>query len=112
MAFIDNQEEEDSERVDQQITFLYKITAGEAQRSYGLNVAKLAGVPSSIISQAASHSALLEESVQERSTQASNAVFRRVASLISKEGGQKEEMDGSGEALEQQWKACWELCEL
>ncbi len=34
---------------DGNVTFLYKMIAGQADRSYGINVAKLAGLPASII---------------------------------------------------------------
>lgn len=34
---------------DGDVTFLYKMIAGQADRSYGINVAKLAGLPESII---------------------------------------------------------------
>lgn len=42
-----------TDRKKKKITFLYKVTAGCAQRSYGLNVAQLAGLPSAVIDKAA-----------------------------------------------------------
>lgn len=34
---------------EESITFLYKLTAGACPKSYGFNVAKLAGIPNSVI---------------------------------------------------------------
>jgi DNA mismatch repair protein MutS len=42
------------------ITFLHTVQAGAASRSYGLAVAKLAGLPHSVLSQARSHLQQLE----------------------------------------------------
>lgn len=39
---------------DNQVTFLYKIKKGPAGQSYGINVARLAGLPSSVLERAAS----------------------------------------------------------
>ena len=48
------------------ITFLYTLTRGMASRSYGLNVARLADIPSSIVTVAGVKSRELEECVQMR----------------------------------------------
>jgi DNA mismatch repair protein MutS len=42
------------------ITFLHEVQAGAASRSYGLGVAKLAGLPHSVLAQAKNHLAQLE----------------------------------------------------
>jgi DNA mismatch repair protein MutS len=42
------------------ITFLHEVQSGAASRSYGLAVAKLAGLPHSVLAQAKSHLAQLE----------------------------------------------------
>ena len=42
------------------VTFLYTLAAGSCPKSYGMNVARLAGLPESIISAAAERSAALE----------------------------------------------------
>lgn len=42
------------------ITFLYKLTKGVAPSSYGLNVARLAGIPSDVITHAAGKASALE----------------------------------------------------
>ena len=36
----------------QRITFLYKLKAGRCSRSYGMNVARLAGIPEAIVENA------------------------------------------------------------
>ena len=43
------------------ITFLYEVSEGVAHRSYGLNVAKLAGLPRSLLEEASRRSAQMEE---------------------------------------------------
>lgn len=39
---------------DNEVTFLYKIKKGPAEQSYGINVARLAGLPTSVLERAAS----------------------------------------------------------
>lgn len=48
------------------ITFLYQLTEGAAARSYGLNVARLADIPQSILTSAALKSKELEAVVNSR----------------------------------------------
>ncbi|MCJ1468340.1 Mismatch repair protein msh3 [Pseudocyphellaria aurata] len=50
----------------QEITFLYEVGAGVAHRSYGLNVARLANIPESVLQLAAVKSNELEEEAQEK----------------------------------------------
>jgi DNA mismatch repair protein MSH3 len=52
------QKGEDGQQSD--VTFLYEVGEGVAHRSYGLNVAKLAGLPKSLIDKAANESAKME----------------------------------------------------
>ena len=47
------------------VTFLYKYTAGACPKSYGLNVARLARLPESIIQRAAEKSAEFEKAVED-----------------------------------------------
>lgn len=49
-----------------EITFLYEVGEGVAHRSYGLNVARLANVPSSVLDVAYTKSAELEEKIRRR----------------------------------------------
>lgn len=48
------------------ITFLYKLAEGLASRSHGLNVARLAGLPDSVLASALVKSRELEESTESR----------------------------------------------
>jgi DNA mismatch repair ATPase MutS len=45
---------------------LYKVTKGAAKNSYGLNVAKIAGIPPSILKEAASKSEELKNAITQR----------------------------------------------
>lgn len=49
-----------------EITFLFQVSEGVAHRSYGLNVARLARVPKSVIDTAAVKSTELEEVITEK----------------------------------------------
>ncbi|KAF1815875.1 DNA mismatch repair protein-like protein msh3 [Eremomyces bilateralis CBS 781.70] len=51
------------------VTFLYEVGEGMAHRSYGLNVARLANVPRSVVDMAAVKSKELEESTEQRRLQ-------------------------------------------
>lgn len=57
---------EESGENGQEITFLYEIGEGVAHRSYGLNVARLANVPESVLDVAAVKSKELEYQVSEK----------------------------------------------
>ncbi|XP_022254098.1 DNA mismatch repair protein Msh3-like [Limulus polyphemus] len=50
------------------LTFLYKLGDGAAERSFGLNVARMAGIPESIINLAYYKSQQVEQEVKKRST--------------------------------------------
>ncbi|XP_024131961.1 DNA mismatch repair protein Msh3 isoform X1 [Oryzias melastigma] len=71
MAFLLNEtcissDTSDSDVQPEFITFLYKLTEGAAGQSYGLNVAKLAGVPDPILCTAARKAQELESVVEAR----------------------------------------------
>ncbi|XP_041855625.1 DNA mismatch repair protein Msh3 [Melanotaenia boesemani] len=71
MAFLLNEPDvpidtDDGEVQPEFITFLYQLTEGAAGRSYGLNVARLADIPDSILHSAASKARELESLVNER----------------------------------------------
>ncbi|KAJ9377751.1 hypothetical protein DTO063F5_8113 [Paecilomyces variotii] len=51
---------------DEEITFLYEVGEGVAHRSYGLNVARLANLPHSILEVAKQKSAELEETIRRK----------------------------------------------
>lgn len=52
--------EQDTESGEKDVTFLYEVGEGVAHRSYGLNVAKLAGLPRSLLDEAGRRSKLME----------------------------------------------------
>ncbi|KAJ3025561.1 Mismatch repair protein msh3 [Rhizophlyctis rosea] len=52
---------------DGEIVFLYKLQEGLAKRSYGLNVARLAGLPQELLRTAAEKGAELERKMEEKS---------------------------------------------
>ncbi|OQO09001.1 hypothetical protein B0A48_05892 [Cryoendolithus antarcticus] len=57
MRFTEQEEDESGQR---DITFLYEVGEGVAHRSYGLNVAKLAGLPKGLIDEAGERSESME----------------------------------------------------
>ncbi|KAJ6013369.1 DNA mismatch repair protein msh3 [Penicillium herquei] len=76
---------------DENITFLYEVAEGVAHRSYGLNVARLANLPSSVIELAKQKSSELEESIKRK----------RLAGLVGAVGKVVDEkMDAKDEMLE------------
>ena len=54
------QSSDDSED-DQEVTFLYKLESGPTESSFGLNVAKMAGIPEPILTMATKLAAEFEE---------------------------------------------------
>ena len=48
------------------ITFLYRLTSGVADRSFGLNVARMARLPASVVERAAERAADMEAAVGNR----------------------------------------------
>lgn len=60
MGFIENNEQEDKLS---KITFLYRLVYGMANKSFGLNVARIAGIPSNIIDVARNKSQELERTL-------------------------------------------------
>ena len=74
---------------DEEITFLYEVGEGVAHRSYGLNVARLANLPSSLLDLAKQKSGELEEKIHRR----------RLAGLVSAVGGMMEDPAKGNDAL-------------
>ena len=60
------QESEVAKEGEEEITFLYEVGEGVAHRSYGLNVARLAGLPRGVIEVARGRSEEFERSVGRR----------------------------------------------
>lgn len=58
--------ENEGDTHNEKVTFLYKLEKGVCPKSYGFNVAKLAGLPAEIISRAVDISSKFEESAKNR----------------------------------------------
>lgn len=69
---------------EEEIAFLYEVTEGVAHRSYGLNVARLANLPSGLLDVARQKSAELEELIRRK----------RLAGLVGAVG---HVLEGSGQ---------------
>ena len=62
MSFVQDVEPEGDER-QPKITFLFKLVPGIADRSFGLNVARMAHLPAKVVQRAAVKAAQMEEEV-------------------------------------------------
>ena len=80
----------------QEITFLYEVGEGVAHRSYGLNVARLANVPDSVLQVAAVKSRELEDEAAAKSV---GHLSRSLCSLLS--DGQETRLDDFVTGIEQ-----------
>ena len=58
----------------EEVTFLYKLTQGSCPRSYGVNVARLAGLPEDVVQAAAKASKEMEEAMNARAVMRPQAV--------------------------------------
>lgn len=56
-----------------QVTFLYKLTDGSCPKSYGTNVARLAGLPKALVHRASLMAATLEKRAGEAAATEGNA---------------------------------------
>lgn len=57
-------EEEKTSMTTEEVTFLYKLSEGSSPRSYGINVARLAGLPDAVIELALRQSRAFEDRMQ------------------------------------------------
>ncbi|GLJ19028.1 hypothetical protein SUGI_0341380 [Cryptomeria japonica] len=73
----------------EEVTFLYKITPGACPKSYGVNVARLAGMPDTILERAVKQSADFERQYGQRTI---GRDARPLTSIICKEGMLLEEV--------------------
>lgn len=60
-CLVDSPDSKTSETATEEITFLYKLSDGSSPKSYGINVAKLAGLPDDVIVIALQQSKLFED---------------------------------------------------
>ncbi len=81
-----------AERAPERVEFLYKLTPGVAHRSFGLNVARMAGLPASVLRAAGAKASALE-----RADAAKRA--RKEASERRRRRGAEEEAGGDDEAF-------------
>ncbi|XP_078179988.1 MUTS homolog 6 [Carex rostrata] len=58
----------------EEVTFLYRLTSGSCPKSYGVNVARLAGIPASVLQKAAEKSNEFESTYGKRSSKSSNDI--------------------------------------
>lgn len=85
------------------VTFLYTLAHGMATRSYGLNVARLAGLPETILARADAKAKEFEEEMQARKRAALVKKVRRLvagpAAVVDVRGkdGHRDEHDGDGD---------------
>jgi DNA mismatch repair protein MSH3 len=85
------------------ITFLFQVAPGVAHRSYGLNVARLARVPDSVLAVAARKSAEME---REQRRRRAVALWRGVGRLVEgKESGGDGDGEGGRELLKREVEA-------
>ena len=78
-----------------QVCFLYKVTSGACPKSYGHNVARLAGLPASVVAQASVKAAELEAMFRERAQRASGGAQQGAPSA-----GDAASAGGEGKALD------------
>jgi DNA mismatch repair protein MSH3 len=86
-------EDEDLEMAtdgDEEITFLYEVGEGVAHRSYGLNVARLAHVPKSVIGTAAFKSREMEQSMRQKKVFALSSMM---VDVLSEKSGADEKLE-------------------
>lgn len=82
MGFIQSNEKEES---DNDVTFLYQLEKGSSKRSFGLHVAKMAGVPREIVRQAAFISSQMEQTCNFQEQRKCNefvTVFQSIGSSL------------------------------
>ena len=89
--------EQDSDTGEKTVTFLYEVAEGVAHRSYGLNVAKLAGLPAKpLLEEAERRSKDMEEQEGRRRLNYLSAIVRSIAA-----GGTAEDVEHLVAGLEQ-----------
>eukprot|EP01134_Creolimax_fragrantissima_P004831 CFRG4831T1 len=86
MDFFEEETKDEDGVAEHAITFLYTLARGVAKRSYGLNVARLADLPSEIIQMASTKSLELEKQISERGGMARDeaVMFSRIQNVLQK----------------------------
>ena len=93
MAFLEESDENADESTS--LLFLYKLTAGIASKSFGLNVARLAGLPSQLVQSAALHAQRLEGRTMARRRDASRTLFAALCSALGLDSDGENQFDVS-----------------
>ena len=62
----DSNNQNDEEKTRDNITFLYTLGEGSCPKSFGINVARLAGLPSDVLNKARNVSSLFEDSLKHK----------------------------------------------
>ena len=75
------------------VTFLYKFAAGVCSKSFGLNVARMAGIPEDVVREAAEVSAMFERRMNKSQQRKRGKVGWVSVSEDKKEGGASSELD-------------------
>lgn len=80
-----------------QVTFLYQLARGACPRSYGVNVARLAGLPENVLQRATDFSSSMEARrlgrTSRSSTASSQQILRRLGDLVqASKAGLEEQM--------------------
>lgn len=84
MDYVEESDDTIPSSAGKRITFLYKVTRGVAKRSYGLNVAELAGLPAAILETAGHESSNFESLT---GVAVDEAAFRRICASPDEELG-------------------------
>lgn len=93
----------------EEVTFLYKVCPGACPKSYGVNVARLAGMPESILQRASACSAELELSFEEkRKDPVSSKLLKELSHSLEKIDGDASKVE-SLERLMPLWAQAKEL---
>ena len=89
-CFVQESENDAAGEKEEDVTFLYKLCDGASPKSYGINVARLAGLPASLIRLASHQSQRFEEKTNRKR-------FRHSQGLQQEGGEQQEEGQDEGE---------------
>ncbi|KAJ4730458.1 DNA mismatch repair protein MutS [Rhynchospora pubera] len=66
----------------EEVTFLYRLTSGSCPKSYGVNVARLAGIPASVLQKAADKSNEFESTYGKQSSKSSDKISDAMVTVM------------------------------
>lgn len=76
----------DGGSAEEEVVFLYKLSEGSSPKSYGINVARLAGLPAAVIEEALQQSRAFEERISGREASTHSAVIDGAADALTSAG--------------------------